>query len=214
MATLAIRTELFEHGLYPTQTKMTTSVLVNLFTNLNLLSSIDYKIKLSHWVDQAVRHIQGITEQDARVYYLTYRALLEEIENPAGTIKDIPNSDYQVDVRCFALFIAIQLYSAQAQSKFATDQRSNLSKDTWGIKETHTSNTSAASPRSKYTKINYTQSEYQIVQHFIKSNLKLLLRLISTDIHSTEVSLSATEFNTLRILFKIQQPSGLKSGGQ
>ena len=47
MATLAIRTELFEQGLYPTQTKLTTSVLVNLFTNLNLLSSIDYKIKLS-----------------------------------------------------------------------------------------------------------------------------------------------------------------------
>lgn len=62
---------------------------------------------------------------------------------------------------------------------------------------------SGASPRSKYTKINYTQSEYQIMQHFIKTNLKLLLRLISTDIHSPEVSLSATEFNTLRVLFKI-----------
>jgi hypothetical protein len=68
-----------------------------------------------------------------------------------------------------------------------------------------------ASPRSKYTKINYTQSEYQIILHFIKSNLKLLLRLISSDIHSAEASLSASEFNTLRILFKVQQPSGLKT---
>lgn len=62
---------------------------------------------------------------------------------------------------------------------------------------------SQASPRSKYTKVNYTQSEYQIITHFIKTNLKLLLRVISADIHSTEVSLSATEFNTLRVLFKI-----------
>ena len=152
MATLSIRTDLFEQGLYPTQTKLTTSVLVNLFTNLNLLSSIDYKIRLSQWMDQAIRHIPGITDSDARVYFLTYRALLEDIENPV-TNKDTALTDYQVDVRCFALFIAVQLYTTQ--SKYATDQRNNLTKDTWGIKES-TNYSSGASPRSKYTKINYT----------------------------------------------------------
>lgn len=94
MATLAIRTELFEQGLFPfpNATKMlTSSVLINLFTNLNLLSSIDYKIKLQHWVDQAIRHIQGVTESDARVYYMTYRALLEDVENTTSTVnKDLP----------------------------------------------------------------------------------------------------------------------------
>jgi hypothetical protein len=44
----------------------------------------------------------------------------------------------------------------------------------------------------------------------VKTNLKLLLKLISSDIHSPEASLSASEFNTLRILFKVQQASGLK----
>lgn len=39
-------------------------------------------------------------------------------------------------------------------------------------------------------------------------NLPLFLRLISSDIHNKEVSLSATEFNTLRILFKIIGPDG------
>lgn len=86
------------------------SVLVNLFTNLNLLSSIDYKIKLSQWIDQAVRHIPGISDSDARVYFLTYRALLEDVENPVPN-KDSPLADYQVDVRCFALYFAIQLYT-------------------------------------------------------------------------------------------------------
>lgn len=48
---LQIRTELFEHGLFPMQSKLTSNVLVTTFTNLNLLSSIDYKIKLANWVD-------------------------------------------------------------------------------------------------------------------------------------------------------------------
>ena len=43
---------------------------------------------------------------------------------------------------------------------------------------------------------------------FIKTNLKLFLRLVSSDIHNKEVSLSATEFNTLRILFRLVGPDG------
>ena len=33
------------------QSKLSANVLINTFTNLNLLSSIDYKIKLVNWVD-------------------------------------------------------------------------------------------------------------------------------------------------------------------
>jgi hypothetical protein len=51
MATLAIRTELFEHGLFPTQIKLTNQVLVSVFSNLNLVSTIDYKIKLKDWIE-------------------------------------------------------------------------------------------------------------------------------------------------------------------
>lgn len=47
-----------------------------------------------------------------------------------------------------------------------------------------------------------------MVMHFIKNNLKLFLRLVSTDIHNSEVSLTANEFNSLRILFKPQQIQG------
>lgn len=51
MATLAIRTELFEQGLFPMQAKFTAPILINLFTNLNLHSSIDYRIKLNQWIE-------------------------------------------------------------------------------------------------------------------------------------------------------------------
>ena len=47
-------------------------------------------------------------------------------------------------------------------------------------------------------------NNYQIIMHFVKTNLKLFLRLVSTDIHNDEVSLTANEFNSLRVLFKVK----------
>ena len=81
---LSLRTELFEHGLFPMQSKLSANVLVNTFTNLNLLSSIDYKIKCANWVDQAKRHIPDMTESDANIYFITYKALLAEVDCPSG----------------------------------------------------------------------------------------------------------------------------------
>lgn len=55
---LAIRQELFDHGVFPQMHgKITPAILIDTFTNLNLLSSIDYKIKLQSWIDQATKHI-------------------------------------------------------------------------------------------------------------------------------------------------------------
>lgn len=80
---LAIRTELFEHGVFPQMqhSKITPSILISTFTNLNLLSSIDYKIKLQTWIDQAIKHIPGMSEADATVYFQTYRTLLQDVDN-------------------------------------------------------------------------------------------------------------------------------------
>lgn len=86
------------------------------------------------------------------------------------------------------------------------DARQNLEKDAWGSKEAM--NSVNSSPRSKATRVSYAHSEYQIMVSFIKMNMPLFLRLISSDIHNKEVSLSATEFNTLRVLFKVVGPDG------
>lgn len=61
-----------------------------------------------------------------------------------------------------------------------------------------------ASPRSKLAQTTHVTNNYQIILHFIKSNLKLFLRLVSTDIHNNEVQLTANEFNSLRVLFKVR----------
>jgi hypothetical protein len=60
--------------------KITPTILINTFTNLNLLSSIDYKIKLQNWMDQAVKHIPGMSETDAMIYFMTYKNLLQEVD--------------------------------------------------------------------------------------------------------------------------------------
>ena len=60
--------------------KITPMILINTFTNLNLLSSIDYKIKLQNWMDQAVKHIPGMSETDAMIYFMTYKNLLQEVD--------------------------------------------------------------------------------------------------------------------------------------
>jgi hypothetical protein len=38
-----------------------------------------------------------------------------------------------------------------------------------------------------------------------------MLRLVSTDIHNNEVSLTANEFNSLRVLFKVEGAKNLAS---
>ena len=65
------------------QSKITPNILISTFTNLNLLSSIDYKIKLQTWIDQAVKHIPGMSESDATVYFVTYKTLLQDIDGGA-----------------------------------------------------------------------------------------------------------------------------------
>ena len=81
-----------------------------------MLSSIDYKIKLSHWLDQAKRSLQ-LTDSDAHVFYATYKALLEDVDSVqslpinGGSTPNANINDMQVDVRCFAVFIAIQLFA-------------------------------------------------------------------------------------------------------
>lgn len=80
---LCIRPEIFEHGVFPSMShgKITSSILIDTFTNLNLLSTIDYKIKLQNWVDQAVKHIPGMSENDATIYFLTYKNLLQDVDS-------------------------------------------------------------------------------------------------------------------------------------
>lgn len=119
-----------------------------------------------------------------------------------------PASIENVDVRCFALFMFIQLFMHTV--KDYTVQHNNYTNTAWpGMKGNGSSSgaSAIASPRSKATKINYTSSESSIVMHFIKTNLRLVLKLISSEIHKKEdIKLSKTEVDALRIIINISEP--------
>ena len=61
------------------------------------------------------------------------------------------------------------------------------------------------SPRGSKSSIRNTATnmENSIIINFVKSNLKLFLKLISSDLHNAETTLKSTEFNTLKFLFKV-----------
>lgn len=157
------------------------------------------------------------------------------------------SDENSVDVRCFALYMGLQLFSQQA--KFSTELRSNYASTPWPNSSPGGSSGSSSgsgsggihssplsSPRSKATKVNYSLSEYQIILHFIKSNLRLFLKLISSDtggglsrttkpamdefmkanstnlsqttvLPLTEPMINAKEFDALRVIFRVEKPS-------
>jgi len=65
-----------------------------------------------------------------------------------------------------------------------------------------------SSPRGKGSSSIRSQTssalvDNQMIINFVKTNIKLFLRLIASDIHNTETSLNSNEFNTLKFLFKV-----------
>lgn len=67
-------------------------MLVNVVNQLALLSSIEYKIKLAQWIDIAIKWMHGMSEDEAKAYFLTYRALLEDVDQPTGVYnRDTPH---------------------------------------------------------------------------------------------------------------------------
>ena len=60
------------------------------------------------------------------------------------------------------------------------------------------------SPRGKTSIRSSTNNmENSIIINFVKTNLKLFLKLISSDLHNAETTLKSTEFNTLKFLLKV-----------
>ena len=66
-----------------------------------------------------------------------------------------------------------------------------------------------ASPRAKAIKVQYTLSEYQLLLQFVKTNLKHILNLISSEIQPIDsIMLSSSDLNALRVLFRPLRPDG------
>lgn len=64
-----IKPELFDHLIYPLTIKVDDNNIIQLFRKLHIMSTIDYKITLSDWIDQSTKNLNGFTG----IYILTNR---------------------------------------------------------------------------------------------------------------------------------------------
>lgn len=91
--------------MYPSQSKLSEQSLLSLFKSLHILSTVNYKITIFQWIEQALKHIPSMTVAEAETYFKTYTILLSKIEIEESVLDDEeekienPASIENVDVR-------------------------------------------------------------------------------------------------------------------
>lgn len=73
-----IRSDVFEHAVYPTPTKLTLINLVNLISNLNSIASIDKRVTMDQFKEAMLKHTTNISDKDAEIYFLSYKLITED----------------------------------------------------------------------------------------------------------------------------------------
>ena len=183
-----IRQELFDHLVYPISIKLDDNLIILLFRKLHVISEIDFKISLKEWIQRAKEC--GLSESEASILFQTFKVFdTENNEYTSSSVNsryEISNCKNSVDVRYFGLFFALQAFAQRAKMSLNIDK---------GDKSPFNYYTSPlSSPRGKSSNSYRNQNqglEYQFIVSFIKTNLKLFLRIIASDIHNTETTLNA-----------------------
>ena len=197
---ISIKPELFDHLIYPINVKLDDEKIISLFRKLHIMSEIDFKIPMKEWLKNASEI--GLTKTEATVLFQTFKIYEGDLPESSSSTKNryesSTNNKNSVDVRYFGLFFALQSFSQRTKISLIVDKtEKNPSYFTSPL----------SSPRGKSSN-NYRLAsqglEYQFILNYIKSNLKLFLRIVASDIHNTETTICANEFNTLKFLFTIE----------
>ena len=195
---LYIRQELLDHLVYPIGIKLDDESIIALFRKLHVTSGVDFGTSKKAWIKLARE--SGLTEIEANVLFDTYKVYDSTnipIDFSSNSRYDNTQKANSVDVRYFGLFFALQSFLQRSKISLNIDRGDKSPSPNYASQ--------LSSPRGKTPNTNRNQTaamEYNFDVSFIKNNLKLFLRIIASDIHNTETSLNANEFNTLKFLFK------------
>lgn len=128
--TLQIRTEIFDHGVYPAASSNFNIVsLTSIIKELHGASSIEYKITRQQWCEKIAKKIPSLSEKDAEVYFVTFKALCADPDSSKAVSSSKDSADKTVDIRCFAVYMWAQLYTQSV--KASTEVRKNMSNTPW-----------------------------------------------------------------------------------
>lgn len=193
---MELRIDVFEHGIFSCPHRLTQASLLSLVKYLHQ-SAIDGKITASQWAEAAIKQL-SLSLQESNVYFEIFRHLAYP-RRPSQPI---------VDVKQFCLYLVLQLYSTTT-TRLSLENASSLSSkfnsEYPGINNLGSSFPSpGTSPRTKAVRgFLFTQSasDIQLAYQFIKSNLKLLLKVISTDLNDPNPMIISSDFNFLNLIF-------------
>jgi len=223
-ASLYIKTEIFEHGVFPTPPKLGLLNVVSLFNSLSLASNIDNKVTLDQFKESISKYIPAITHKDAEAYFMLFKIITEDdlsflakpLTQTTGSkqtsFKSSNSSALLADSRTLTIFVFLQTFSAALRHNYNSDLKQKEFNTQWGpqFNETIRGNLSNPhfsspihSPRSKTTRIAFT-NEYNNMIVFLKTNIKQILKFLSVDLNTDDnilSTLSENEFNLLKMLF-------------
>ena len=197
---ICIKPELFDHLIYPISVKLDDEKIISLFRKLHILSEIDFKISMKEWLKNAIEI--GLSKTEATILFQTFKIYEDDLPDNSQFTKNryesSSNNKNSVDVRYFGLFFALQSFSQRTKISLIVDKTE---------KNPNYFVSPLSSPRGKSSN-NYRLAsqglEYKFIYNYVKSNLKLFLRIVASDIHNSETTINANEFNTLKFLFTIE----------
>jgi hypothetical protein len=233
-----IRTEIFEHGVFPTPQKLGLLNVISLFNSLSLSSNIDNKVTIDQFKESISKYIPAISHKDAEAYFVLFKVITEEdlgflpkihqqqatTNTKTTSYKSQTANQILADSRTLTIFVFLQTFSAALRHN-NVDLKQKEFNTSWGgnfnaqFNETIRGNLSNPhfsspinSPRSKTTRIAFT-NEYTQMILFIKNNIKQILKFLSVDMSSEDnilSTLSENEFNLLKILFAPEKAESSK----
>lgn len=226
-----IKVELFEHGVFPTPSKLTLLSVISLFSSLNLVADIDNKVTLEQFIESAAKYIPSLSPRDSEVYFMVFKVLSEnnafgkdaepQTYMQMGVKKSLSGktpSYLKADTRKICLFMFLQLYSSYLRHNmdkmpkdlnisWTATLNSQFNESIRGAQTQNYMNSPINSPRAK-TARTLSANEYNQMQYFIKSNLKAILNFVSNDIKGEDALtkyLTENEFNLLEFLFGLEK---------
>lgn len=191
-----LRMDIFEHGIFSCPHRLTQASLLSLVKTLQQ-SSIDGKITSSQWAEAAIKQL-SLSLQESNVYFEIFRNLAYA-RRPSQPV---------VDVKQFSLFLVMQLFSTTT-TRLSLEKASSLSSkfnsEYPGINNLGSSFPSpGASPRTKAVRgflFTQSSSDIQLAYQFIRSHLKLMLKVIAVDMNESNPMVTAGDFNCLNLIF-------------
>lgn len=210
----SIKSEIFDHGLFPLPPKLQQQSIIPLFKELTQFSLTNFTIKLEQFKSKIEKHPINLTSDDAEMIFLFYKLFSENDWNFLTlfslTNKQNDKNNIVCDARGLCLFFFLQLFSSSTTRHYLEKKpkefsasfsgvsgltslnnqfNEGMNKSQSGLNSPLLNNNSFSplnSPRNKTMRFFNYSSENQNVFNFLKFNMKNILKLFCNELISSE----------------------------